>query len=210
VEAGPPALHDLRPRAARLQLPEVLDSAAVRTLAAAFGLLACAAAAPASGSFDWLVPAPAPAGWKHVTLPSGHGVLSYPASFERIEAGPGGITAAQFDAKRHYLAYLNAGPRRGGGDLASWAAFRLKVLHGKSNVSVHGDASARNLRFRGGTGSCVIDAYVTTIGHHHYREIACLVIGHGTANVVVAAAPQSRWAKTAALLQRAIAAYAAT
>jgi hypothetical protein len=182
----------------------------VRTLAAALAALACAAAALAAGPFDWLAPAPAPAGWKHVTLPSGHGVLSYPPALAPIEANPGAVSVAQIDSQQHFLAYLNVTPQRGGGDLAGWPAFRLKVLHGKSNVSVHEDASARNLPFRGGTGSCVIDDYVTAVGRHHYREIACLVVGHGAGNVVVAAAPQSRWATVAPLLERAVAAYAAT
>jgi hypothetical protein len=61
--------------------------------------------------------------------------------------------------------------------------------------------------FRGGTGSCVIDQYVTRIGAHRYQEIACLVQGRTSASVIVAAAPAATWAQASPLLFRAVAAY---
>ena len=68
-------------------------------------------------------------------------------------------------------------------------------------------AAAEGVRFRGGTGSCIIDTYVTRIGGHHYEEIACLVQGQASASVIVAAAPAAMWAQERPLLLRAVAAY---
>ena len=73
---------------------------------------------------------------------------------------------------------------------------------------MHEDAHALDLRFRGGTGSCVIDDYVTYLDANHYREISCFVRGETGGSVVVAAALQARWAHSAALLERAVSAYA--
>ena len=52
-----------------------------------------------------------------------------------------------------------------------------------------------------------MDRYVTRIGGHHFQEIACLVQGHTSASVVVAAAPATQWATAQPLLLRAVAAY---
>ena len=88
-----------------------------------------------------------------------------------------------------------------------WAAFRLRLLRSDDAVSAHQDAAAAGVKFRGGTGSCVIDDYVTRIGGHHYQEVACLVQGHTSASVIVAAAPAAEWARARPLLLRAVAAY---
>lgn len=69
------------------------------------------------------------------------------------------------------------------------------------------DATATGLAFLGGTGSCVIDDYVTRIGAHHYEELACLVQGRSGASVIVAAALAARWAQSRPLLEQAVAAY---
>jgi hypothetical protein len=68
-------------------------------------------------------------------------------------------------------------------------------------------ARAFGLAFRGGTGSCVIDDYVTQVKSHHFHEIACLVLGQGTGGVVVATAPPSEWERVGPQLERAISAY---
>jgi hypothetical protein len=76
---------------------------------------------------------------------------------------------------------------------------------------VSGDAdtvsAAQGVTFRSGTGSCVIDTYVTRIGAHRYQEIACLVQGRASASVVVATAPAATWAQASPLLFRAVAVY---
>jgi hypothetical protein len=61
--------------------------------------------------------------------------------------------------------------------------------------------------FRGSTGSCVINQYVTRTGARHYQEIACLVQGRTSASVIVAAAPAAAWTRASPLLLRAVAAY---
>jgi len=64
-------------------------------------------------------------------------------------------------------------------------------------------ASATGLHFRSGSGSCVIDSYLTTSGNR-YREIACIVEGRAATTVIVVAAPPSHWAAERPTLERAI------
>lgn len=58
--------------------------------------------------------------------------------------------------------------------------------------------------FRGGTGSCVDDSYVTRVGAHRYREIACLVAGTRGSSVLVAAAIADDWDLYRPLLEQAV------
>jgi hypothetical protein len=152
------------------------------------------------------VPLPPPAGWKHLTPRPGNAVLWYPPSLQPVHADVSSVSAALRDRQGNYLAYLNSSPRQGGEQLSTWPDFRLETLRQK-NSSVHEVARAFELSFRGGTGSCVIDDYVTRIKNHHFHEIACLVLGRGTAGVVVATAPPSEWGRVGAQLERAISAY---
>jgi len=66
-------------------------------------------------------------------------------------------------------------------------------------------ASAQDLSFRSGRGSCVIDDYTTSKAT--YREIACLASGPGSSAVVVAAAPIGLWHQQAAILERAVSSF---
>jgi hypothetical protein len=89
-----------------------------------------------------------------------------------------------------------------------WLTSTLSVLTWLGSTAVIIPAGlAIGLYFRGGTGSCLIDDYVTRIGAHHYQEIACLVQGRTSASVIVAAAPAAMWAQARPLLLRAVAAY---
>src|SRR5205823_10951594 len=110
--------------------------------------------------FAWFVPGAPPAGWKQLTLPAG-ALLSYPPSLRPVRAGTDEVSVAERDANGNYLAYLNASPQRGGERLADWAAFRIEHLR-RRNIpgSVHKEAAATGLHFRGGTGACVIDTYL--------------------------------------------------
>ncbi len=139
-------------------------------------------------------------------LPSGDAVLSYPPSMRRVHGDAVAVSAARFGPGRSYLLYLNATPREGAENLRNWPQFRLRLLRSDDASTAH-EIAAANVRFRGGTGSCVIDSYVSKIGAHHYDELACFVQGKSSASVVVAAAPASRWAASAPLLERAVAAY---
>ena len=117
------------------------------------------------------------------------------------------MPAARFGQGGRYLLYLNATPREGAENLGNWPQFRLHLLRYDDASSAHELAAAAGVRFRGGTGSCVLDSYISKIGAHHYEELACFVQGKTSATVVVAAAPASRWAASAPLLDRAISAY---
>ena len=158
-------------------------------------------------AFPPLHPAAAPAGWPHLALPNGTAVLSYPPSLHQLAGDTDAVSAARLSLGGAFQLYLNATPRQGSERLQGWAAFRLRLLRSDDAASARQDAAAEGVKFRGGTGSCLIDDYVTRIGGHHYQEIACLVQGHTSASVIVAAAPAARWARARPLLLRAVAAY---
>jgi hypothetical protein len=158
-------------------------------------------------AFPSLVPAAAPTSWPHLTLPDGTAVLSYPPSLRRIAGDTDAVSAGQVSAGGIVQLYLNATPRQGAERLQQWAAFRLRLLRADDAASAHQVAAAEGVKFRGGTGSCIIDTYLTRIGGHRYEEIACLVQGQASASVVVAAAPAAMWATESPLLLRAVAAY---
>ena len=158
-------------------------------------------------AFPPLVPAAAPTGWPHLALPNGTAVLSYPPSLRRVAGDTDAVSAARLSPDGAFELYLNATPRQGAERQQHWAAFRLRLLRSDDAATAHEVSAAEDVKFRGGTGSCVIDAYVTRIGGHHYQEIACLVQGRTSASVIVAAAPAARWAQARPLLFRAVAAY---
>ena len=106
-----------------------------------------------------------------------------------------------------YLGYLNVTPRQGAETLQDWAAFRLSHLRDDDAVSVHEDAMVRSVRTAAAVRSCVIDDYVTTVGHHHFHEVACYVTSGSVSSVVVAATPSGDPAHVWTELERAVAAY---
>jgi len=185
-----------------------LAIAALAGAAAAAALVAFALPGhPPAQTFPALVPAAAPASWPQATLPDRTAVLSYPPGLRPIHGDRGTVSAARLGPHGSYLLYLNATPRQGAESLQNWAAFRQRLLRADEAASAHLDAAAERLTFRGGTGSCVIDDYITKIGGHHYEEIACLVQGRSGASVIVGAAPAAQWIQAGPLLERAVAAY---
>ncbi len=158
-------------------------------------------------AFPPLRPVAAPAGWPHLTLPDGAAVLSYPPSLRRLAGDTDAVSAARLSPGGAFQLYLNATPRQGSERLQDWAVSRVKLLRSDDAAWAHQDAAAQGVQFRGGTGSCVIDDYLTRIGAHHYEEIACLVQGRTSASVIVATAPAATWARARPLLFRAVAAY---
>jgi hypothetical protein len=162
---------------------------------------------PPGRAFPPLHPAAAPAGWPRLALPNGTAVLSYPPSLRRLAGDTDAVSAARLSTGGAFQLYLNATPRQGSERLRGWAAFRLRLLRSDDAASAHQDAAAQGVKFRGGTGSCVIDDYLTRIGGHHYQEVACLVQGRTSASVIVAAAPAAAWARARPLLLRAVGAY---
>jgi hypothetical protein len=186
--------------------PALAVLASVAAIAVAAAGFALAGGSPGR-AFPALVPAAAPAGWPHLTLPDGTAVLSYPPSLRPVSGDTDAASAAQVSPKGVFRLYLNATPRQGDERLRGWAAFRLRLLTADDAASARELAAAQGVAFRGGTGSCVIDTYVTRIGAHRYQEIACLVQGRASASVIVAAAPAATWAQASPLLLQAVAAY---
>ena len=160
-----------------------------------------------SRAFPPLTPAAAPATWRQLTLPDGTAVLSYPPSLRPVGGDKDALTVARLGPAGTYLLYLNSTPRQGTENSRNWAATRLRHLRADETTSAHQDAAVSGLAFLGGTGSCVLDDYVTEIGAHHYEEIACLVQGPSGASVIVAAAPAAQWTQAAPALEQAVAAY---
>ena len=160
------------------------------------------------GGFRWFAAAPAPAGWDHGAVPSGVGVLFYPATF-KSGSDTDGISRERLGPHGSVLVYLDVTPKQGSERLSDWPSYRLEVVRGESN-DVHEDGHAYGLHFTGGTGSCVLDDYRTRVQNHHYREIACFVEGHGHASVLIAAALASEWAQATKTLERAVDAYRVT
>ncbi len=158
-------------------------------------------------AFARSVPAPVPAGWRQFRLPAGAGVLSVPPLLHEVGGDKGTVSAALLSQSGAYLAYLNATPLQGGERLEGWTQFRLEHLSDDDARSVHEESAVKMLHFRGGTGSCVMDDYVTDVGAHRFQELACLVEGGGTGSVVVAAAPSAEWGRLGPVLERAVAAY---
>ena len=157
--------------------------------------------------FPRLHPAAAPSDWRHLTLPNRTAVLSYPPSLRPISGDKVAVSAARLGRHGAFQFYLNATPRQGSEQLARWPAFRLHLLRSDTAVSARQVAEAHGVKFRGGTGSCVIDRYITRVGGHHFQEIACLVVGRTSASVIVAAAPTAAWTQERPLLLQAVAAY---
>jgi len=154
-----------------------------------------------------LVPAPAPPGWHQLMLPNGTAVLFYPPTMHRVSGDSDAVSAARLGPGGQYLLYLNATPRQGEESLRNWASYRLRFLRSDDASRASLDAAAGNQPFRGGTGSCVIDHYVTRVLAHRYTELACLVQGQTGASVIVAAAPTALWPSARAILTQAVSAY---
>ena len=170
------------------------------------GVSTASAASP--GPFSWLVPAAAPAGWKHVSLPDRGGVLSYPPSLAPIGADSRSVSVAKRDKNGTIHVYLNVAPQQSAETLSNWSTFRI-THNGLISDHVHKHAAGAGLRFLGARGSCVIDDYFSRVHVHHYHEIACIVQGRTKVTVIVAAALESEWTRAAPLLERAISAYRA-
>ena len=159
---------------------------------------------PASAPFAWLQPAAPPAAWKVARIPGG-ATLAYPPGWRPVKTDPGTASVALLGGRDRFDGFLNATPKSGTETAANWSRFRPDHNRGEGNRDVRLLASAENLTFRSGRGSCVIDTYTTTKAT--FREIACLVSGTNSTAVVVAAAPNSGWDHQAATLERAVSSF---
>src|SRR3954454_19968204 len=158
----------------------------------------------ASGPFAWLRPASPPAGWSVARI-AGGGMLSHPPGWRSLKTDPGTASVALLGDGHRIDAYLNATPRQGAETLANWSRFRPAHNRREGDRSVRVLAASKDLTFRSGRGSCVIDDY--TPSKATYREIACLVSGPRASAVVVAAAPTALWDHETGTLERAVSSF---
>jgi hypothetical protein len=159
------------------------------------------------GYFGWLASTAPPATWARLTVASGLGALSSPPGFRTVDSDQGTLSVALRNSAGTYLGYLNVTPHQGHETLQDWAAFRLSHLLGDDALSVHEDATVQSVRTAAALRSCVIDDYVTTIGHHRFHEVACYVTSGSVSSVVVAATPSGDPAHVWTELERAVAAF---
>jgi hypothetical protein len=157
----------------------------------------------ASGPFAWLRPASPPAGWHAARTPDG-AALSYPPGWTAIKTDPGTASVA-LRGGGLIDGYLNVTPRQGTETLANWSRFRPQKNRAEGARNVRLLAATSDARFRSAHGSCVIDTYTTSVTG--YEEIACLVSGPRSSDVVVAAAPARLWRDRSAALERAVSSF---
>jgi len=157
-------------------------------------------------AFAWLHPSPAPHGWHSSELPNGAARMAYPPAWKPIRTDPGTVTSALLDDGRDIRGYLNATPQQGSETLANWAAFRPDHNADEGDVELRPIAAARDLQFRSGRGSCLIEDYRTSSGHQ-YREVACIVAGSQATTVIVGAAPPQDWPRQGPAIERAISSF---
>jgi hypothetical protein len=164
-----------------------------------------AAGLPAGAILSGLSPLPAPEQWTSATIRSGAATLSYPSSWHPIPGDSGTVTAALRDRAGLYAGYLNVTPRQGREQLAGWAAFRTRRNAEDGDRQVHELEAAEGIGFTNARGSCVVDQYLSRVGAHPYRELACIVAGRGHASVFVGAALVSDWRTLGPVVERAAA-----
>jgi hypothetical protein len=205
--------------ARHLATAAVTATATLATVALAAAVTGCQSSAPAathSGGRTTLPKVPpvhlltahrAPSGWRVLSLPDRGAVLAFPPSMHRVQSDHGAVSAAQFGAAGSYLLYLNATPRQGNETLRDWPQFRINHVADEEHTTPHLLAASQGVRFLGGTGTCVIDTYVTKVKSNHYTEVACYVQGKTSSSVIIGAAPTSDWARASGPLMRAVAAY---
>ena len=160
-------------------------------------------------AFAWFHAVPAPVGWRSLALPDATAVLSIPPDATPVPGDPGTVSATVTAPKGGLGIYLNATPQQGDESQSNWPEFRLAHLKGEHAASADRLSSRAGMSFRGGRGSCVEDTYVTRVGAHQYREIACLVAGIRGSSVLVAAAPAGSWDLYSPVVEQAVDAYAA-
>jgi hypothetical protein len=149
----------------------------------------------------------APSGWHFVFLPDRGAVLAFPPSMHRVQGDKGTVSAAESGHSGSYLLYLNATPKQGKETLRDWPRFRIDHVAEEEHTTPRLLAASRGVRFLGGTGTCVIDTYVTKVKSNHYTEVACYVQGKTSSSVIIGAAPAADWATASSQLMRAVAAY---
>jgi hypothetical protein len=184
-----------------------LSAVGVGVVVLIIGLVTAGGASPrrASDPFAWLRPASPPVGWHVARTPDG-AALAYPPRWTAIKTDPGTASVALRGKGGRIDGYLNVTPKQGAETLANWSWFRPQKNRAEGARNVHLLAATSDAHLRSAHGSCVIDAYTTSVTT--YEEIACLVSGPGSSEVVVAAAPTRLWRERSAMLERAVSSFA--
>jgi hypothetical protein len=151
-------------------------------------------------------PIPTPRGWSKVTIPSGAATLAYPSVWTSIPGDSGTVSLALRGEGGSYRGYLNVTPREGAEQLAGWAKFRTVRNEGDGDTHVRALASSEHVAFADARGSCVVDDYISRVGSHRYRELACLVKGRHTTSVFVGATLLGEWPQLGPVVERSAAA----
>jgi hypothetical protein len=185
-----------------------LSAVGVGVVALILALVAGGGASPgrASDPFAWLRPASPPADWHVARTPDG-AALAYPPGWTAIRTDRGTVSVALRGDSVQIEGYLNVTPKQGAETLANWSRFRPQKNRAEGARNVRLLAATSGAHFRSARGSCVIDAYTTSLTT--YQEIACLVSGPGSSDVVVAAAPARLWQERSAVLERAVSGFSA-
>jgi hypothetical protein len=102
---------------------------------------------------------------------------------------------------------MNSTPKQGDETLSDWPDFRVEHLTDEDASTARLLAASHGVRFLGGSGTCVVDTYVTRVKAHHYTELACYVQGKTSSSVIIAAARAADWKQESGMLMRAVAAY---
>ncbi len=174
-------------------------AAAAVVLAAAIAILATVAAAGGSGGTRL------PKSWKRATIGSGAATLSYPSNWQAIPGDSGTVSFALRGRRGLYLGYLNVTPQQGAEQPAGWAAFRIRRNAGDGDPQVRELSSSEHVAFPHAHGSCVLDSYLSRVGSHPYRELACIVAGKQHTSVFVGAALSNEWVRLAPIVRHAAA-----
>ncbi len=158
-------------------------------------------------AFAWFAPGPAPANWHTYEAVTQTVIVADPPRLKPLGGSHGALSFAARGPHGVYFAFLNVTPQQGTENVTGWSAYRVGVLRAGGAQQIHVDASDDNLAFTGGTGACIIDDYVTRVGHSPFHEIACFVAGPHSGSVVVVAAPPTEWRSYAIPLERVISSY---
>ncbi|HEX4188031.1 MAG TPA: hypothetical protein VHY83_09055 [Solirubrobacteraceae bacterium] len=179
---------------------------AAGAVALTIALIATGTATPrrASGPFAWLRAASPPMGWNVARTPDG-AELAHPPEWTPIKTDPGTASVALLGGGGRIVDYLNVTPKQGAETLANWSRFRPEKNRAEGDRDVRLLAATSNAHFLSARGSCVIDVYKTALTA--YEEIACLVAGPRSSDVVVAAAPTRLWNEQVAILERAVSSF---
>ncbi len=159
------------------------------------------------GAFSWFAPGPAPASWRTYDAVARTVTVADPPRLKPLGGSRGALSFAARGPHGAYFAFINVTPQTGTENVTGWSSYRVGVLRAGGAEQIRVDASADNLAFTGGSGACVIDDYVTGLGHDPFHEIACFVAGPHSGSVVVVAAPPAQWRSYAIPLERVISSY---